>query len=67
MPPGAAFPEFRRFCLACRDELAALTGSRPVQGNEVRRCSYLLPAVTLAARLAAPAPLALTEAGASAD
>jgi hypothetical protein len=37
-----------------------------VQTNEVRRCSYLLPAVTLAARLAAPAPLALIEAGASA-
>jgi len=66
VPPGAAFPEFRSFCLAHRDELAALTGSRLVQTNEVRRCSYLLPAVTLAARLAAPAPLALIEAGASA-
>ena len=66
VPPGAAFPEFRSFCLAHRDELAALTGSRLVQTNEVRRCCYLLPAVTLAARLAAPAPLALIEAGASA-
>ena len=37
-----------------------------MQTNEVRRCCYLLPAVTLAARLAAPAPLALIEAGASA-
>jgi hypothetical protein len=66
VPPGAAFPEFRSFCLAHRDELSALTGSRLVQTNEVRRCSYLLPAGTLAARLAAPAPLALIEAGASA-
>jgi hypothetical protein len=66
VPPGGTFQEFRRFCLARRDELAALTGSRLVQTNEVRRCCYLLPAVTLAAHLAAPAPLALIEAGASA-
>ena len=37
-----------------------------MQTNEGRRCSYLLPAVTLAARLAAPAPPTLIEAGASA-
>ena len=49
-------PEFRSFCLAHRDELAALTGSRLVQTNEVRRCSYLLPAVTLAAPRRARAP-----------
>jgi hypothetical protein len=66
VPPGDAFPEFRHFCLAHRDELAALTGSRLVQTNEVRRCCYLLPAVTLAVPLAAPVPLALIEAGASA-
>jgi hypothetical protein len=40
--------------------------TRLVQTNEVRRCSYLLPAVQLTASLAAPAPLALIEPGASA-
>jgi hypothetical protein len=66
VPPGGAFQEFRGFCLAHRDELAALVDSRLVQTNEVRRCCYLFPAVMLAARLAAPMPLALVEAGASA-
>lgn len=65
-PPGGAFPDFRDFCLARRDELAMLVGSRLVQTNEVRRCCYLLPAVALAIRLAAPRPVALIEAGASA-
>jgi len=51
-------------------ELAAtfrhsLVSTRRVQTNEVRRCCYLLPAVMLAAHLAAR-PLALIEAGASA-
>jgi hypothetical protein len=32
-------------------------GGRLVQTNEVGRCCYLLPAVTLAAHLTAPAPL----------
>ena len=64
--PGGAFPHFRDFCLAHRDELAVLVGSKLVQTNEVRRCCYLYPAVLLAARLAAPAPLALIEVGASA-
>jgi hypothetical protein len=65
-PAHDAFPAFRDFCLARQDELAVLVGTRLVQTNEVRRCCYLLPAVMLAARLAAPAPLALIEAGASA-
>jgi hypothetical protein len=38
----------------------------PAGGPEVRRCCYLRPAVVLAARLAAPSPVALIEAGASA-
>lgn len=65
-PPGGAFPLFRDFCLAHRDELATLISSRRVQTNEARRCCYLYPAAALAATLTGPRPLALIEAGASA-
>ena len=37
-----------------------------MQTNEVRRCCYLLPALMAAGAMAAPRPLALIEAGASA-
>ena len=63
---GDAFPGFRAFCLDHRDELTRLVASRRVQTNEVRRCCYLLPALMAAGAMAAPRPLALIEAGASA-
>jgi hypothetical protein len=62
---GNPFPVFREFCLQRRGQLAALVAARRVQTNEVRRCCYLLPAITLAAQLASQ-PLALIETGASA-
>lgn len=65
-PADGAFRHFRDFCLSQRAELTILIATRRVQTNEVRRCCYLLPAVTCAAALAAPTPLALIEAGASA-
>lgn len=64
--PGDAFPGFRAFCLDHRDALTRLVASRRVQTNEVRRCCYLLPALMAAGAMAAPRPLALIEAGASA-
>ena len=57
--------EFVAACSGSADELADLCASRLVQTNEVRRCSFLLPAFVAAAR-AAPKPLALVEVGASA-
>ncbi len=58
-------PLFRSFCLERRDQLETVITTRRVQTNEVRRCCYVLPAVMLAAHLAAR-PLALIEGGASA-
>ena len=56
---------FREFCMERRDQLTGLVSTRRVQTNEVRRCCYLLPAIMLAATMAAR-PLALIETGASA-
>ena len=64
-PPDGAYPAFRAFVLAHRDELAALLAERTTQTNEVRRCSYLLPALVFAAARTVR-PLALIDAGASA-
>lgn len=62
---GNPAPAFREFCMERCDQLTTLVSTRRVQTNEVRRCCYLLPAVMLAAHVAAR-PLALIEAGASA-
>lgn len=64
-PPGAAFPAFRGFALAHEKELTDIIATRTVQTNEPRRCTYLLPALHQAARLAGR-ELALIEAGSSA-
>ncbi|HET6470861.1 MAG TPA: DUF2332 domain-containing protein [Pseudomonadales bacterium] len=64
-PPDGAYPALRAFVLAHRDELAALLAERTTQTNEVRRCSYLLPALVFAAGRTAR-PLALIDVGASA-
>jgi hypothetical protein len=62
---GDPVPLFRDFCRRHRDPLVELVSARQVQTNEVRRCTFLLPAVALAAAMAGR-PLALIEPGASA-
>lgn len=63
---GDPFSPFRAFCLDHAGAIAALLASRRVQTNEVRRCTCLLPAFTVAARRLGDRPLALIEIGASA-
>lgn len=58
-------PEFVSACLEHAEQLASLCSTRLVQTNEVRRCSFVLPGLVTAARLAGR-PLALVEVGASA-
>jgi hypothetical protein len=64
--PGDADRAFRAFCLHRAPAIRALLATRRVQTNEVRRCTYLLPAFGVVAQLAAHRPLALVEVGASA-
>ena len=54
------------FCLQYQGDLIHLVSTRLVQTNEVRRCSFLLPAFGEIARQVAGRPLALIEVGASA-
>jgi len=54
------------FCHEHLDDIAERVATRLVQTNEVRRCTFLTPALLAAARLAQPAPLALIEVGAAA-
>src|SRR5262249_46962829 len=60
-----AYPAFRAFVLANRDALAPLLVERGTQTNEVRRCTYLLPAFVFATTRARR-PLAIVDVGASA-
>jgi hypothetical protein len=64
--PEVAFPAFRAFCLANGEAIAQLLATRLVQTNELRRCAYLLPALSRTAELAGGRPLALVEIGSSA-
>lgn len=64
--PHEAYPWFRAFCLAHRDDLYALLPTARLQTNEVRRCAHLLPAFELVSRLGGRQPLALIEIGSSA-
>ena len=64
--PESAFPVFRDFVCARRDDIIALLRTRLVQTNEVRRSAYLFPACLFAAHLFTPRPLALIEIGCSA-
>lgn len=68
LPRDEAYPAFRDFVLAHRDEVVALVQSRLVQTNVLERCGALLPGIaTAAAELESPAgPLAMLEIGASA-
>lgn len=59
--PGREFPNFRSFLRDHWPEVAAEALRRPMQTNEPRRCTVLLPALA-----AIPGPLALLELGASA-
>ena len=66
--PEGAYPHFRQFCLAHREEIVELVTTRVVQTNEVQRCTSLLPAFAKASQWAqgASKPLALVEVGAGA-
>jgi hypothetical protein len=64
--PTAAYPAFRKFCLSHQTQIKEIVAARLVQTNEIRRCSYLLPAFSLVAALAHDRPLALLEIGTSA-
>ncbi len=61
-----AFPAFKDFMKTHRDEIVWLLKSRLVQTNEVRRSSYLFPALVFAASHFGPRSLALVEIGTSA-
>ncbi len=64
-PMAPAFPAFRDFCLAHREEILALIRARRTQTNVVRRCTCLLPAFSMVQRESGQ-PLALIDVGASA-
>lgn len=70
LPSHEAYPAFKRFCLEHRLALEEIVATRLVQTNEIRRCTYLLPAFAHIARRTVHQgigePLALLEVGASA-
>lgn len=59
-------PDVLAFCHDHLDLLAERVATRLVQTNEVRRCTFLLPALQVAGGLAGDRSLALIEVGASA-
>ena len=63
--PGLAH-SFSRFCSAHTDEIRELVRTRRVQTNEIRRCSYLMPAFGVIGSENPEMPLALIDVGASA-
>jgi hypothetical protein len=66
LPPEEAYPHFRAFCFNHQDDLLPLLSDHLVQTNEIRRCSYLMPAFCLISSLALRPSLALVEIGTSA-
>lgn len=66
LPAGDACPLFRAFLLSHQSEALPLLQTRITQTNEVRRCSYLLPAFTEVYESAGRRPLALIDVGCSA-
>ncbi len=64
-PMEPAFPAFRDFCLAHREDVLELVRTRRTQTNVVRRCTCLLPAFSIVQR-ESEQPLALIDVGASA-
>jgi hypothetical protein len=65
-PASEAYPDFRDFVLANQGRLIPLLRTRITQTNEVRRCSYLLPAFSEIYESAGRRPLALIDVGCSA-
>ena len=63
--PGLA-QAFGRFCSAHADGIRELVRTRRVQTNEIRRCSYLMPAFGVIASENPGRPLALIDVGSSA-
>ena len=63
--PGLA-EAFSEFCSSHQNEISTLVQTRRVQTNEIRRCSYLMPAFGVIARDDRDRPLALVDVGASA-
>ena len=57
---------FGAFCSRHAKEIRALVQTRRVQTNEIRRCSYLMPAFGVISGENADSPLALIDVGASA-
>ncbi len=65
--PSDALPAaLARFCADNRDAIIELVRTRRVQTNEIRRCSYLMPAFGVASADADGRPLAVVDVGASA-
>ncbi len=65
--PGCGLSEsFARFCARHDSEIVDLVRTRRVQTNEIRRCSYLMPAFGSVFQDAGELPLALIDVGASA-
>ncbi|MCY4654878.1 MAG: DUF2332 domain-containing protein [Dehalococcoidia bacterium] len=65
--PGCGLTEsFARFCARHESEIVELVRTRRVQTNEIRRCSYLMPAFGTVFLDAGELPLALIDVGASA-
>ncbi len=65
--PGEGLAEsFARFCARNEAAIVKLVRTRRVQTNEVRRCSYLMPAFGVVSLDANGAPLGLIDVGASA-
>ena len=65
--PGDRLAEsFTRFCGGHEAEIVELVSARRVQTNEIRRCSYLMPAFGTVSLDSGGMPLALIDVGASA-
>ena len=65
--PGCRLSDsFVEFCVRHDAEIVELVRTRRVQTNEIRRCSYLMPAFGMVFRDAGELPLALIDVGASA-
>ena len=65
-PPPDLAQVFSRFCSAHDQEIRELVRTRRVQTNEIRRCSYMMPAFGVIANENPGRPLALIDVGASA-
>ncbi len=65
LPAAEAYPHFKRFCLAHRDEIIELVSTRPVQMTYVERCRSVIAPLNYVADIAGE-PLNLIEIGCSA-